>query len=150
LRLVVLAALLLAPAAARGDGHLVYAELFGKGGLAGVGYEHRLSSRHAAGALASAYLLDGDRVAVLSPYLGVDVLARGRHAWFVHAGPQLVRVHTPSPVPEWDGRTAWGVAGALASGYEWRGPVNLRAGALVVAGKGGVAPWLGLSLGWSF
>jgi hypothetical protein len=147
--LAVALALLIA-SSARGEDHVVYAEVLGKGGLAGVGYEHRLPHGFIAGALASGYLLDGDRVLVFSPYLGRDLLRGGRHAWYLHLGPQLVRVHTPSPVPEWDGRTAFGVAGVLASGYEWRGPVNLRAGLLAVGGKGGVWPWLGTSLGWSF
>lgn len=130
--------------------HELYLELLGKGGLWGLGYERRLTDRAAAGAVASFYLLDGDRVVVFSPYLGAELVTWGRHSWFAHAGAQLVHAWTPSPVPEWSGRSATGVGGELSTGYQYRARLTFRAYAQGVAGKGGIVPWLGASVGWAF
>ena len=133
--------------------HLVYASLLGKGGLWALGYEYRFAGVPlAVGGAASASQLDGQRVLSFSPYVSYTVLERGRHAWFVDGGPQLVHVATPSPVPEWSGTSSTGVGAQVSSGWAHRTDRGwlVRTYALVVAGKGGVAPWLGVDLGWSF
>lgn len=105
-------------AAGRPRAHALYLELLGKGGLWGVGWDVRLGARLGVGAAASFYVLDGQRVLSLSPYLAAVPFGGRRHRWFVHAGPQLVRVSTPSPVPEWPGTSTTGVGAEVSSGYE--------------------------------
>lgn len=136
-------------AAPRPDGHAVYVEGLGRGGLWGLGYDHPLHPRFCIGGVFSYYALAGDHVAVLAPYVGAYLVKRQQHRFFAHLGPQLMFVRTPSPVPEWMGRTAFGVSGALSTGYEYRRGVLLRLALMVTAGQGGVAPWLGASLGWA-
>lgn len=129
--------------------HVVYLEAFGKGGLWGLGYAFTLDRRLAVGAVASSHPLDGQRVTSLAPYVALYPLATRRHRWFIDAGPQLVRLSTPSPVPEWSGTVEHGIGGQLSTGYEYRRGVLLRAFAMVGAGKGGVAPWFGVDVGWT-
>jgi hypothetical protein len=128
--------------------HAVFVELLGKGGLWGAGYEYR-AGRFAVGGVASYYELGGDRFTTLAPYVGVDVVAGARAAWFVHVGPQVVRRATPSPGPEWMGMTSTGLAAEASSGVEVRWTqLRLRGYALLAVGAH-VAPGVGLSLGWS-
>jgi len=128
--------------------HTVYAELFGKGGLWGLGYDYRYG-RYGVGGAVSAYVLDAQRVLSLSPYVTFSIAEHGRHGWFVQAGPQLVRLETPSPVPEWDGTSSTGIGAQLSSGWEYRGERWLvRSYLMAAVGQGGVAPWLGVDLGW--
>src|SRR5262245_59028786 len=105
--------------------HAVYVELLGKGGLWGVGYDVQLG-RLGVGAAASAYVVDGQRVLSLSPYLAAYPLGGARHRWFVHLGPQLVHQSTPSPYPEWPGSSSTGLGVEVSSGYELRHRVLLR------------------------
>ena len=128
----------------------VYAELFGKGGLWGLGYDHRLGSQLSIGAVASFYSLDGQRVLSFSPYLGFRIARSGPHAWFADLGPNAVHTWTPSPVPEWDGDATTGIGGGLSSGYEYRARIVIRAFAHGAFGKGGVLPWFGGGVGWAF
>jgi len=130
--------------------HAAYLELLGKGGLWGIGYDFQYSRWLGGGVAGSFYVLDGQRVSSLSPYLAIEPLGSGHHRWFVHAGPQLYRVATPSPVPEWSGTSSTGLGAALSTGYEYRNHLLVRVFAMGVAGKHGVAPWLGASLGWSW
>jgi hypothetical protein len=140
--------------------HTIYGEVLGKGGLWGVGYDYRPGlapiDRFGVGVAASYNLLDGQRVLTLSPYLSFVVLERGRHAWFVQAGPHIVRVDTPSPVPEWDGTSSSGVGAQLTSGWEMHGDAGsghtwiVRAFAVGTLGRGRFAPWAGADFGWSF
>jgi hypothetical protein len=67
----------------------------------------------------------------------------------VQGGPQVIYVQTPSPVPEWPGSSATGLGGELCSGYEYRNHVLVRVFGMATIGKGGFAPWFGVSLGWS-
>jgi hypothetical protein len=129
--------------------HAAYVELFGKGGLWGLGYDYQLHPRLALGGAGSFYVLDGEQVLSLSPYVALYPLGGGRHRWFIQAGPQLVRTHTPSPVPEWDGMSSTGFGAQVSSGYEYRSSVLVRVYAMGAAGEGGVSPWLGVSLGWA-
>jgi hypothetical protein len=129
--------------------HALYVEGLGKGGLYGVGYDYQIERWLAAGALASYALLDGQHVIVVSPYLGIYVCGGRRHRMLVHGGPQLTYVRTPSPVPEWPGDSSLGLAGELTVGYEYRRGLLARVAGTLVAGRGGLAPWIGASLGWA-
>jgi hypothetical protein len=127
---------------------VVSLELGGKGGLWGLGFEWR-PRWYLVGVVGSYYPLSGDRFATLSPYAGVFPLISEHHAWFLHAGPQVVHHATPSPFPEWQGvgATGWGVE--VSSGYEYRrGPVVARAYAMLSLGDH-LVPWIGTGVGWS-
>ena len=126
-----------------------YVELFGKGGLGGVGYDIELHDRLGVGGAASFYVLDDERILSLSPYLTTWILGDDHHRWFVHAGPQIVRVTVRSPVPEWPGATQTGVGFEMSSGWEFRCRAVVRVFGMFTAGKGGWGPWLGVSLGWA-
>ena len=128
----------------------IYAEVLGKGGLWGLGFDHRVHHRLTVGAVGSGYSLEGQRYISLSPYLGTYLLRSGRNAWFADAGAQFVYAWAPSPVPEWSGMSSTGVGAILSSGYELRGRFLYRAFVHGAIGKGGVAPWLGMSFGWAF
>lgn len=127
--------------------HAVYLELLGKGGLWGAGYDYAIHRKIAIGGLASFYVADGERVFSFSPYASLYVLGGKRHRWFVQGGPTVVHLQRPSPVPEWPGMSTTGVGAELSSGYELRTRVLFRAFAMGTYGKGGAAPWLGLSIG---
>jgi hypothetical protein len=92
-------------------------------------------------------VMDGERVTSFSPYAAIYPLGGPRHRWFVQAGPQVVHLTRPSPVPEWPGTSSTGVGAELSTGYELRSRVLFRAFAMGTAGQGGVSPWLGVSLG---
>jgi len=126
--------------------HAVYVELFGKGGLWGLGYDYALWPRIVLGGTVSYYAINGERVVSVSPYAAIYPIGE-RHRWFVQLGPQLVHLSRMSPVPEWPGQSSTGVSAELSTGYELRTRVLFRAFAMGSLGKGGVAPWLGVSLG---
>lgn len=138
-----------APAPERTHRHAIYGELLGKGGAYGVGYDLQLRPWLGTGAVVSFSPNGGQRMYSVTPYVSIYPVGRGRHRWFVDAGPQLVHLVTPSPVPEWDGTSETGIAGELSSGYEYRGPVFVRAFGMLVGGKNGVAPWGGVSVGFT-
>lgn len=138
-----------ASAPSRTSAHAIYVELLGKGGLWGLGYDYQFHPRVGVGAAGSYYVLDGQRVLDFSPYLVGYVLGTHRHRWFLQGGPQFSYVQTPSPVPEWPGSSTTGVGAELCSGYEYRHGFLLRLFGMVTVGKGGTAPWMGISLGWS-
>jgi hypothetical protein len=151
LLLAIACALVAREAAAGADRHAVYGELLGKGGLYGLGYEMTLAPpRLAVGAALSFFGQDGQSVTSVSPYLAWYPVRGERHGWFVHGGPQVVRVTTRSPVMEWDGERSTGLGLELSSGYEYRRGALFRIHGMAAAGKGGIAPWLGASFGWSF
>ena len=55
----------------------------------------------------------------------------------------------PSPVEDWDGMSDSGAGGFASLGWERSGEhVVLRTSVSAVAGEGGVAPWLGLAIGY--
>lgn len=130
--------------------HSIYFEGLGKGGLWGLGYGYQLTNRLALGAVASAFVLDGQRVYTASPFLTVYPLGTRTHRLFVDVGPQMIHVSTPSPVPEWMGTSSTGVGGQVSLGYERRGALLVRVFAMGVAGENGVAPWLGMDVGAAF
>lgn len=128
----------------------VYVEAFGKGGLWGLGYDHRVASRVMFGAVGSAMSLEGQRYVSLSPYVGLYIARHGRSAWFADIGGQFAHVWTRSPVPEWEAPTSTGVGGMASTGYEFRGRLLVRVFVHGVIGKGGALPWAGTGIGWSF
>lgn len=129
--------------------HAIYVEALGKGGIWGLGYEHTLGRRFGVGAVGSFTMLSHQRVYSLTPYV-LAYPVRGRHsAWFVDAGASLVRISTPSPVPEWNGTATNGIGGEVSTGYEYRNHFLFRVYSQLVAGKSGIAPWGGVSIGWT-
>lgn len=137
-------------AAAEERRNAVYAEVLGKGGLWGIGFDHRVSRRALLGVVGSTYLIEGQGYVTLSPYLGLYVARAAHSSWFVDAGAQLAHVWTESPVPEWSPESSTGVGALLSTGYEYRGQVLFRVYIHGVLGKGGALPWLGTSVGWTF
>lgn len=130
--------------------HAIYVEGLGRaGGVAGLGYGYQISRRLGVGAVGSINLLDGQRLYSLSPFVTLYPVGGARHRWFVEAGPHLARLVTPSPVPEWSGTSSNGIGGQLTTGYEYRRHVLTRVFAMVEVGRGGVAPWFGVDLGWA-
>jgi hypothetical protein len=149
--LVALAALLPGTADAAIEGRqALYLGALGKGGLWGLGYESLLSERWAAGAAGSYYMLDGKRFLTLSPYLALYPVVAGAHRGVLQAGPQLLRESTMSPVPEWQGTRSTRLGSQLSAGYEYRERWLFRAYGMVSAGSEGIAPWLGIDLGFTF
>jgi hypothetical protein len=130
--------------------HALYGELFGTGGLYALGYDYRWRPRLGVGVTVSAYKFDGERVLSLSPYVAVYPLVRGHHSLFAQTGPKLIDRKLDSPVPLWDGVHSTSVGAQLSTGYEYRNRILVRAFVMAVAGKGGVAPWGGASLGFTF
>ena len=136
-------------AGARPRRHAAYLELLGKGGLWGIGYDYQAWTRIALGGTGSISVMDGEQVTSLSPYATFYAVGRRRHRLFLQLGPQLVRVERSSPVPEWPGMSSTGLGGQLSMGYELRTRFLLRAFVMGAVGKGGAAPWLGVSLGFT-
>ncbi|MCW5807786.1 MAG: hypothetical protein KIT31_35865 [Deltaproteobacteria bacterium] len=128
----------------------VYVEAFGKGGLWGLGADHRVASRIVVGGVVSGHSLEGERYLSLSPYVSYYLLKRGRSAWFADAGVQLAHVWSDAHVPEWAGDSSTGIGAIVSSGYEFRGQLLVRAYVHGVAGRGGVFPWFGIAAGWTF
>lgn len=128
----------------------IYVEAFGKGGLWGLGYDHRFAHRYSIGAVGSGAKLDDERYLSLTPYLGLAIVRHGRSSWFADFGAQLAHVWSQSPVPEWDGDSSTGIGGTLSTGYEFRGRLLFRLYVHGVVGKGGALPWAGTALGCAF
>lgn len=136
-------------AAALADGrHAMYVDALGKGGLYGVGYDAMLARRFAVGAVASYYVLGGDRFLRAAPYVAVYPWRGARHGGFVQAGPLWVRQHTPSPGPEWTGRTTLSLDAEVSVGYEYRHRILARAYVMGAVGAR-FAPGIGASVGWA-
>jgi hypothetical protein len=130
--------------------HALYLELFGRGGLYSVGYDLQLRDWLGVGGAVAWYQLDDERVLSLAPQVNFYPRWRGRHRWLVQTGASLMRTSVRSPVPEWDGVAQTGVGGLAASGYEYRGRMLVRGVLGAAAGRGGVEPWAGVSLGVAF
>lgn len=128
----------------------IYVELLGKGGTWGLGYSHLFHRRFAVGAVGSYTVLSDQRMLSFSPSLTAYPVGVRSHRLFVDVGPQFVRLTTPSPVPEWMGKSENGIGAQLSAGFEYRGAIFARLFVMGVAGKSGVAPWLGMDLGWAF
>lgn len=128
--------------------HLFLLELGGKGGAYGVGYERAITARLALGVVGSFAVLRDQQLTTISPYLHATLLGGRRHALFGELGAVLVHSRIPSPVPDWDGISDTGGGGVATLGYERAGRhLAFRAYGAVMAGEGGVAPWLGFAVG---
>ncbi|HSD91166.1 MAG TPA: hypothetical protein VLB44_26770, partial [Kofleriaceae bacterium] len=100
--------------------HAIYVEGLGKGGVWGLGYEHRLGNRLGIGAVGSFTMLSHQRVYSLTPYVLAYPVRGKHHSWFADVGPTFVRIATPSPVPEWSGSATNGIGGEVSTGWEYR------------------------------
>jgi hypothetical protein len=129
--------------------HAFYVELLGKGGLWGAGYDWQFHRHMAVGATVSFVQRDGERTISASPYLALYPLGTPRHRWFAHVGPTFVELDRMSPVPEWGGTSDFGVGAEISSGYEFRSRVIVRAYGMATIGENGIAPWLGVSVGFT-
>lgn len=127
----------------------IYLEALGKGGIWGIGYERRLSRRLGLGAVGSFTMLSHERVYSVTPYVLVYPVRGKHHGWFADVGATFVRIATPSPVPEWSGSATNGIGGEISSGYEYRNHFLFRLYGQLVGGKSGLAPWGGVSIGWT-
>jgi len=129
--------------------HLIYAELLGKGGAYGLGYELSITPRFSIGTAVSYAVLRDQTIATAAPYLHASVLRFGKNTLFGELGATFVHSRIPSPVPDWDGMSESGAGGFASLGWEraWR-HVVFRASGSVVAGEGGLAPWLGIAIGY--
>jgi len=147
---IVAAAIACASSAANAEParHAAYIDVLGKAGLWGLGYDYELVPRFAVGAVGSYYVLGGDRYTTLAPYATVYPVGHDHLRALVQLGPQFVRHVTPSPVPEWDGMTSTRGGAALCGGVEYRRGVLVRVYGMLSVGEH-VAPWLGVSVGWS-
>lgn len=129
--------------------HLFYAEILGKGGAYGLGYELALAPRFAVGTAISYVVIRGQQIATVAPYVHASVLRFGKHAVFGELGATFVHSHIPSPVPDWDGMSESGAGGFASVGWERATRhLTLRASGSVVAGEGGLAPWAGIAIGF--
>jgi len=129
--------------------NLFYAELGGKAGLYGIGYERTLTSRLSLGVAGSFLILRDQQITTTSPYVHATIARGERHAFYAEIGATLVHSKLPSPVDDWDGMSESGGGGFASLGWE-RGTRHLvlRASGSIVVGEGGVAPWLGFAMGF--
>jgi hypothetical protein len=127
--------------------HALYFELFGKGGLYGIGYDYTFSKWMGVGGATSFYSLDGLRTFSFCPYLNIYPIAGIHSALFVQPGLQVVHASDDSSMDGWQGTSATGVGGQVSIGYEYRNRFLFRVAFTSVFGKGGYAPWGGLSVG---
>lgn len=129
--------------------NLVYVEALGKGGLYGVGYERTLTSRLSLGVAGSFAVIRDQQLTTVSPYVHGTLIRGTRHALFSELGATFVHSRLASPVADWDGMSDSGAGGFASLGWERTGDhVVVRTSASVVAGEGGVAPWLGVAIGY--
>lgn len=129
--------------------NLVYVEALGKGGLYGVGYERTMTSRLALGVAGSFAVIRDQHLTTVSPYVHGTLIRGTRHALFTELGATFVHSRLPSPVDDWDGMSDSGAGGFASLGWERTGRhIVVRTSASVVAGEGGVAPWLGVAIGY--
>ena len=148
MRWAAIAAVLVCPAAASADNHLVYGEVLGKAGLYGVGYEYELVDRLAVGAAASFAIVSDQQVTTFAPYVHGTIVGGRRHHLFGEFGAVIAHSKLPSPVMGWDGMSDTGGGSFASLGWERRSEhLVLRASASLVLGEGGVAPMAGFVIG---
>lgn len=129
--------------------HLVYVELLGKGGLYGVGYELTLTPRLSFGTAASFAVVRDQQLLTVAPYVHATLLRGKKNALFGELGAVLVHSRIPSPVDDWDGMTDTGAGGFASLGWERATRhLVLRTSGSIVAGEGGVTPWVGFAIGF--
>ncbi len=128
--------------------NLFYAEVGGKAGLYGIGYERALTSRLSLGVAGSYIVLRDQHIATAAPYVHATIVRGERNALYADLGAALVHSRIPSPVPDWDGMTDTGGGGFASIGWErFSRHLVFRTSGSIVVGEGGVAPWLGFAIG---
>lgn len=128
----------------------VYVEALGKGGLWGVGFDHRITHTITLGVVGSGFSGSGQRYMTMTPYVGFYLGRRGRSALFADVGAPIAYAWAMSPVPEWSGDSSAGIGGSLSAGYEFRGRLIARIFLHGAVGRGGFLPWAGTSIGMAF
>jgi hypothetical protein len=127
--------------------HLVYAELLGKAGAYGVGYEVTATDRVAFGVAGSYSQLRDQTIATAVPYVHVTPWRRGANAVFGELGLELTDSRI-GPAPRWMGTSTSAVGGIASLGYErtWK-RIVVRGSVSALGGTGGFGPWAGLAIG---
>ena len=129
----------------------VVLEIFGKGGLYSVGYDHAIRRWIGAGGAFSYLRLDGQELISLHPYINLYPLAGARSALLLQVGARLAHAFLPGDRElGWEGASATDLSAQLSVGYEHRARFLLRVLFTSNIGKNGYSPWGGLSLGWTF
>ncbi len=127
---------------------VVYAEVLGKAGEYGVGYEHSIAPRLSLGVAGSYALIRDQQLVTIAPYIHIRIASRNEHSLFAEVGAVFVHSHVPSPVANWDGMTDDGGGGLLSLGYQHTTPrFVVRATVSAMVGEGGVGPAIGLTIG---
>jgi hypothetical protein len=152
-RLVLVVAFAIFPALARADDttsrHLVYAELLGKAGEYGIGYELGITPHLALGAAGSFAVVRGEQIATLAPYVHAQLIERRANSLFAEVGAVIAHTHVPSPVADWSGMDDTGGGGFASFGFQHATHhLVLRAAMSAVVGEGGLAPAIGFAIGW--
>lgn len=128
--------------------HTIYAEVLGKAGPYGVGYELGITRGLALGVAASYAVIRDQQITTIAPYVHADLLRGRKHSLFGDFGIVFVHSRIPSPVPEWDGTSDSGAGGQASLGWEWRPwKLLLRTSVGVAVGEGGAGPFLGIAMG---
>lgn len=129
---------------------LLLIEALGKAGPYGVGAEGSISPRLSLGVEGSYEHLRQQELATVVPYVHVEPLRRGGNALFGELGVEVAYSKLESGVARWMGTSTTGVGGIASIGYERALGKKLvaRIAINLLAGKGGAAPWGGISLGW--
>lgn len=130
--------------------NVIYAEIMGKGGLYGIGYDRSILPWLGVGAAFSYYDLFGARAMFICPYLNLYPIAGVKNALLVQAGPEIIYAWASTGMINWAGDSAMGVGGQLSAGYEYRGGFVFRLLFTTFFGAGGALPWGGMSFGGSF
>lgn len=127
---------------------VVYAEVLGKAGEYGLGYEHAIAPRCSLGVAGSYALIRDQQLLTIAPYLHITLAGRHAHSVFAEVGAAFVHSHVPSPVANWDGMTDDGGGGLVSLGYQHTTErLVLRATASAMVGEGGVGPAIGFTIG---
>ncbi len=135
-------------AAPEPSNNLFYAEVGGKAGLYGVGYERTLTSRLSLGIAASFVVLRDQQITTAAPYVHGTIVRGKKNALYAELGAAFVHSKLPSPVDDWDGMSDSGGGGFASVGWERATRhLVLRTSGSLVAGEGGLAPWLGFAIG---
>ncbi len=135
-------------ASAEDPKQVVYAEVLGKAGEYGLGYEHSIAPRLSLGVAGSYALIRDQQLVTIAPYIHIRIASRNEHSLFAEVGAAFVHSHVPSPVANWGGMTDDGGGGFLSLGYQHTTQrFVMRATASAMVGEGGLGPALGLTIG---
>ena len=129
--------------------NLFYAEVLGKAGLYGVGYERAITGRLSLGVAGSFAVIRDQQLTTVAPYVHTTIVRGRRNALFSEIGAVIAHSRLPSPVDGWEGMSDTGGGGFLSFGWEYATRhVSLRASGSLVVGEGGLGPMVGLAIGF--